>query len=287
MSDRGNSSTRGRAGKQALGVFLVPRQALTSVRRARLVTVIALIAGGIAGTTDPAQAQRMQRDSGIAAELRQHTKELLDAIAPGDVAVWNRLLDERVIQIDEDDVVRDKPQILADLKPLGPGLAGNLEIDDFRVVVRGNVAVVSHEDKEYLDYHGQVVRSRFRTTDTWIRTPPGWRLLASQVLAAQQDPPAVRLDPGLLCAYAGRYALTPVLTATLECHGDALLFDRQGRPARRFLAELPDVFFEPGAPRTRRIFQRDESGHLTGFVDRREGRDIVWKRIDSAPEFGH
>jgi hypothetical protein len=251
--------------------------------RARLVTGIVLIAAAVATPIDSAQAQRARPESAIAAELRQNTKELLDAIAPGDVAVWDRLLDEKVIQIDENDVVRSKAAILADLKPLGPGLTGNLEIDDFRVVVRSDVAVVSHEDKEYLDYHGQVVRSRFRMTDTWIRTSGGWRLLASQVLAAQQDPPAMRLDPDVLCAYAGRYALTPQLTATIECHDDALLFDRQGRPTRRFLAELRDVFFEPGQPRTRRIFQRDEAGHLTGFVDRREGRDIVWKRTDPAP----
>jgi hypothetical protein len=34
----------------------------------------------------------------------------------------------------------------------------------------------------------------------------------------------------------------------------------------------------PGAPRSRRIFSRDASGHIIGFVDRREARDIVWKR---------
>jgi hypothetical protein len=42
------------------------------------------------------------------------------------------------------------------------------------------------------------------------------------------------------------------------------------------------VFFEPGAPRTRRIFQYDDRGHITAFVDRREARDITWKRIGAA-----
>ena len=31
--------------------------------------------------------------------------------------------------------------------------------------------------------------------------------------------------------------------------------------------------------RTRRIFQRDSSGAVTGFVDRREGHDIVWRKV--------
>jgi hypothetical protein len=41
-------------------------------------------------------------------------------------------------------------------------------------------------------------------------------------------------------------------------------------------AEAPDVFFVPGQPRVRKIFLRDASGHVTGFVDRREGRDVKW-----------
>ena len=35
--------------------------------------------------------------------------------------------------------------------------------------------------------------------------------------------------------------------------------------------------------RTRRIFQRDSSGAVTGFVDRREGHDIVWRKVRWAP----
>jgi hypothetical protein len=81
-------------------------------------------------------------------ELRQNTKALLDAIAPGDVGVWNRLLEDDALQVDENDVVRNKTQVLADLKPLGPGLRGHLDIDDFRVTRRGEVAVVTHEDDE-------------------------------------------------------------------------------------------------------------------------------------------
>jgi saccharopine dehydrogenase-like NADP-dependent oxidoreductase len=86
-------------------------------------------------------------------------------------------------------VVRNKREVLAELKPLGPGLTGHLKVDDFRAVVHGDTAVVTHEDHEYLDYHGQVLRSRFRMTDTWGHHPEGWRLLASQVLAVLKTHP--------------------------------------------------------------------------------------------------
>jgi hypothetical protein len=226
----------------------------------------------------PTPAADTAGSDGLAAELRHNTQALLDAIAPGDVAVWEKWLDPAALQVDENDVVRGKPEILAGLKPLGPGLVGHLYIDEFRIAVRDNVAVVTHEDNETLDYHGQVLRSRFRMTDTWRQTPDGWRLLGSQILAVLQDPPAVSLDHATLCSYAGRYALTSTIVATIRCADDRLLVVREGQPVRTFLPELKDVFFEPGQPRTRRIFVRDAGGRVTGFVERREARDVRWLR---------
>jgi hypothetical protein len=244
--------------------------------------MLAIVCGMFLGSAAAATARLTAPDSAVAQELRRNTQALLDAIAPGDVGVWDRLLDARAIQVDENDVVRNKSEILANLKPLGPGSTGHLEIDDFRVALAGNVAVVTHEDNEYLDYHGQVIRSRFRMTDTWIRTRQRWRQIGSQVLAVLQDPPAIQLDSVVLCSYAGRYALTDQIIGTIQCRDGELTFERAGRPGRRFLAEVPDVFFEPGAPRTRRIFLRAQDGHVTGFVDRREARDILWTHIDEA-----
>jgi ketosteroid isomerase-like protein len=221
----------------------------------------------------------LEDQSALEAKLRGDTQMLLDAIAPGDVAVWDKLLDPAALQVDENDVVRGKSEVLAELKPLGPGLVGHLAIDDFRVTVSGDVAVVTHEDNETLEYHGQLLLSRFRMTDTWHKTPNGWRQLASQALAVLQDPPSVSLDRTTLCSYTGQYALTNAILANIRCAGDKLLVERAGRPQRTLLPEVKDVFFEPGQPRTRRIFKRDARGRVTSFVDRREARDVLWKRI--------
>jgi hypothetical protein len=239
---------------------------------------VAIAQGKSTGRSGALPASDSQSPNSV---LRANTQALLDAIAPGDTAVWNRLLDPAAIQVDENDVVRTKPEILASLQPLGPGLVGNLAIDDFKVALHGNVAVVTHEDNEYLDYHGQVIRSRFRMTDTWVDGANGWRLLGSQVLAVQKDPPSIELDHATLCGYNGRYAMTSDITATMQCAGDSLVMKRTGHPDRFFLPEVRDVFFERGQPRTRRIFQRDAEGRITGFADRREERDIVWKRLGS------
>lgn len=242
-----------------------------------LTTLLALAFASCArSSARPASAQATE------AELRHNTQSLLDAIAPGDTALWNRLLDSGAILVDENDVVRSKQQQLAALRPLPAGLTGNLAIDDFKVALHGDVAIVTHEDKEYLDYHGQIIHSRFRNVDTWLHEAEGWREIGSQTLAVLQDPPRTRLDHATLCGYAGRYALTADIVATIRCAGDSLVMKRDGRPDRTYLPELRDIFFEPGAPRTRRIFQHDSHGRVSGFVDRREARDIAWKRVGPA-----
>lgn len=58
---------------------------------------------------------------------------------------------------------------------------------------------------------------------------------------------------------------------------------RQGGTMKPLLAEVRDVLFIAGQPRTRKIFQRDAEGNITGFVDRREARDLVWHRDHSGP----
>ncbi|MDQ2932331.1 MAG: nuclear transport factor 2 family protein [Gemmatimonadota bacterium] len=245
------------------------------------VAVLLLAACGTRATGAPAADNSVSQQT-AEAELRKDTQALLDAIAPGDTAVWNRLLDPNIIIVDENDAVHDKTGMLALLKPLAPGLTGHLAIDDFVVKLHGNFAVVTHEDNEYLDYHGQILRSRFRNTETWIRKDNAWRQTSSMILAVLKDPPAVTLDHVTLCGYSGRYAMTDSIVATIACSGDSLMVKREGRPDRAFRPELRDVFFEPGQPRTRRIFQRDAAGHIIGFVDRREARDLTWKRTGAA-----
>jgi hypothetical protein len=206
------------------------------------------------------------------------TQELLDAVAPGQRAVWERLLDERFIQVDENGIVRNKAELIAELQPLSAGLVGSIEVDRFRVVIEGDTAIAAVEMQEHLDYHGQPIRSRFRSLDTWRRTPQGWRLAGQHIAAVLKDPPAVALSREQLCAYEGVYSLKPGLETTITCADDGLTSRREDRPVVTYLPELLDIFFAAGQPRTRRIFTRDAAGRVTGFVDRREGEDVRWTR---------
>lgn len=211
-------------------------------------------------------------------ELRKIVQEMLDAVAPGDAQVWRRYLHERVVRVDETGAVQTKADLLKELSPLPPGLVGSMAVDTFKIETYGDVAVLAYETQEHLDYHGQILRSRFRVSDTWLKTSQGWQLVAEQVAAVLKDPPSMKLTQQQLCEYSGSYTLTAEIATTIRCTQDGLTAERSGRPPAQYLAEVPDVFFVAGQPRTRRIFVRDAQGKIVGFVDRREGEDIRWTK---------
>jgi ketosteroid isomerase-like protein len=239
--------------------------------RSRLLGFVALLLAGV-GVAQAATQSSAER------ELRKAVQEMLDAIAPGNADVWKRYLHERVVLVDENGVVRTKSEMLAEFSPLPPGLVGNLAVDKFKMEQHGAVAVLAYEAQEHLDYHGQTLQSRYRINDTWLKTRQGWQLLAEQVAAVIKDPPSIKLPQEQLCEYSGTYSLTAEITTTISCTADGLTAERSGRKPSAYLAEIKDVFFVAGQPRTRRIFVRDAHGKVVAFVDRREGEDIRWNR---------
>jgi ketosteroid isomerase-like protein len=239
--------------------------------RSRLLGFVALLVAGVGIAHSATQ-------SSAESELRKAVQEMLDAIAPGNADVWKRYLDERVLLVDENGVVRTKAEMLAEFSPLPPGLVGNLALDTFKMRQHGDIAVLAYEAQEHLDYHGQKLASRYRINDTWQKTAQGWQLLSEQVAAVLKDPPSIKLTQQQLCEYSGTYSLTAEITTTISCTADGLTAERSGRKPSPYLAELKDVFFVAGQPRTRRIFMRDAQGKVVAFVDRREGEDIRWNR---------
>lgn len=209
-------------------------------------------------------------------DLRQICQQLLDAVAPGDVKVWDKYLSPDIIHVDENGIVQTKAELLKELTPLPPGLIGTAKIDTFKAEFHGNIAVAAYEMQESLDYHGQMLHTRFRMTDMWLKTKEGWRLIAEQTSAVLKDPPAVKLPQSMLCAYDGTYSLTPDIEVNIHCSPNGLLAQRKGRPDVEYLPETSDVFFAPGQPRSRRLFVRDAEGKVIAMYDRREGEDIKW-----------
>jgi hypothetical protein len=215
----------------------------------------------------------------VAEILRQKSQELFDAVSSGSASVWERTLDPAARYTDEEGNVFTKAQMVAQTKPLPEGVSGTIQVTDFVATLHGNVAVTNYVADEHEDFHGHALHCRYRETDTWKKTPKGWRLIASQVLALRTDPPAVQLTAAQREEYCGRYELTPAITYEIRCKGDALEGEQTGRKTEPLRAEAPDVLFVPGRPRYRKVFQRAPDGRVTAFAERREAWDVVWKRL--------
>jgi hypothetical protein len=207
-------------------------------------------------------------------------QEMSDAIASGDVAVWDKYIDANVIYAEEDDSYKGKAILLKEIVPLPKGLSGEIKIDLLSYYEDGDTAVALFRQNETEHYFGQTIFAKYLTNTTWKKRADGWKLIAGQVLAEKTDPPAIALPPGELAQYVGTYKLkdsASIYRLTLE--NGILIGTRDSRKPATWNAEASDVFFIKGDPRIRKIFQHDASGKITGFVERRESWDVVWIKI--------
>ncbi|MFZ0313443.1 MAG: DUF4440 domain-containing protein [Candidatus Korobacteraceae bacterium] len=234
-----------------------------------VVLALALQTPAITNTTDQ-----------ITALLRAKDQALLDALAPGDRKVWEDALARDAVYVDENGVIMDRAAFLKQLEPLPAGVSGSLRITYYAAHISGDLATVIHNDDEQESYHGQVLHARYLTTETWRRDDGEWKLYLVHAYAVPNDPPAISLPPKELEQYVGRYSAGPDLVYVIRSDGGQLMGGRPGSTMRPLKVEVRDVLFVPEQPRIRKIFQRDAKGKITGFVDRRESWDLVWKKSE-------
>ena len=219
-----------------------------------------------------------------AAKLKQLSQAFSDASASGDTAALARMLDDRVVFMNEGGELASKRDIVGSAPGAPPAKAGAnrnvLVQSDWQVQLHGAVAVTSFTDNSTVHFDGQVMHARYRSTEVWLKEAGGWRMISSQTLAVPDAPPAIGLPPAELAQYAGTYTAGPDATVTISRQGNGLLSATNHAQPTPLLVEVRDVLFTASQPRIRRIFQRDGEGRITGFLARREGHDLRFRRVD-------
>jgi hypothetical protein len=211
-------------------------------------------------------------------ELPRIARALLDAVATGERAIWERHLADDGVFTDERGVRRTKAELLEILQPLPAGYEGRLEPRDIAVRDFGTTAVMTFRAEEHLTLFGQSVADTYFETDTYLWRDGRWQMVASHVQAEVGDPPATEEPAAKLARYAGTYQLAPEVRLTIRRDGDQLLMERDGRPPQPLLAETGRTFFTPGGWDARWIFVLDD-GRVTHLLARRRGTDLVWTRV--------
>lgn len=216
----------------------------------------------------------------VSAILLRKTQIFSDAGQRGDGGTMAGLLDDHVVFFNEGGDQATKQDMAAN-RPTGgqAGVTTRMTVTDWHCEVHGDVAVASFIDDQQQDWHGQPFHARYRSVETWLREKGEWRMIASETIALNDDPPTMSVPPATLDDYVGTYEAAPGVRFTFTRKADDIYASTAGGPPTIQKAAAPDLFFTPGRSRLTKLFQRDASGHIVGFALRREGHDIRFRRI--------
>ena len=236
-------------------------------------------------TSAPGSSAEQQQEGAAAPgvetekELVSIIQSLMDAVAVGDKAVWERHVADDLIYTDENWRVLTKREILADFKPLPKGYTGSIKVAEVKSRINGDAAVVSWQAHEEETVYGQRLAPVYLVTDTYFRRGGRWQLVAEQITVRPSERKPFVVDPKVYDALAGEYELTPGVTYAVTIEGGRLLGQRTGRDKQELLPADFNTYFVKGTIRGEKVFVRDAGGRVTAMLDRRENNDLVWKRI--------
>lgn len=205
-------------------------------------------------------------------------QQLLDAIAPGDTALWSKYLDPSYYMVNEEGKGVTRKEFLQDFGPLPKGFSGHINLTHPHLIFRNNLAVLHYVADEHEFVFGQELHTTYGTVNIYTKTDSSWKVIASQVFEIPQLPPAINISPTILKNYTGIYRLSDSVTCTISLEKDTLFIQKKGRKKEALFAETETVFFRQSDARGRKFFVKDDNGMML-MRERRNGEDLVWKRI--------
>ncbi len=215
-----------------------------------------------------------ETDAELATLLRAKDQALLTAVHRGGRAVWERLTTPDFLYVEEGSVTGREEF----LKELEPDFSEPLQIREYRVHRSGDTAIVVHRDDVPLTAEDLRRGGQYLMTEAWQRIGGEWRLRVVHIDAVRTDPPEVALTAAQADEMVGAYRHGEE-TYRIRRDGRRLVGVREGQAETELKAETRDVLFVAGNTRTRRVFQRDTAGKVTGFVRRDENTDVLWRRV--------
>ena len=105
-------------------------------------------------------------------------RELLNAILKGDASASERYLADTYVFTGPDGTVENKAQAIADLKS-GDLKLQSASLDDAKVQVYGDTAVVTYSSNDKGTYKGKDISGKTRWTDVFVHHNGRWQLVAS------------------------------------------------------------------------------------------------------------
>lgn len=239
-----------------------------------ILALLTLSSLGVAQTT-----ARTPSDSATEQELVRIAQGLLDAVASGNKAVWEKYVADDVIYTDENWRILTKKELVDSLSPLPKGYSGSIRMANVQSRINGDSAVLSYRALEEEYVFGQKLSPVYLITETYFKRNGTWQMVASHVIVLPSERKPLAVSPKAYESIVGEYELTPGVTYTITLDGNKLIGQRTGRAKEELLPADESTFFRKGTVRGEKVFVRDASGRATQMLDRRENNDLVWKRV--------
>jgi len=221
-------------------------------------------------------------DAQTQAELVKLTQALMDAVPVGDADVWQRILADDVMVVDEYGRRQDKAEAVKSIHAFPQGFSGSIEIRDPQLRLHGDVAVLNGEFYERESVFEQKLVVRYFFSNTFVRRDGAWQLLAANDVTLPTPPPDLAVSDLKLDDYPGVYRYGPGRAFTVAREGDALFYTTKSGGSRTGLqAVAKDVFMDTGDEKSLIVFRRDAHGAITELIERRKFNDLHLAR-DSA-----
>lgn len=206
---------------------------------------------------------------------------LMDSLASGDKAAWERVMDPACVVTSEEGQVTGRQQFLDEVRPLPEGLAGGIAVQELTVQEFPSFAVVRYLADEWESVFGQRLSVKYRVTNTYRRDGADWKMVASHLAVVTQDPPAQAVSGAGWPALVGSYRLLPAgWTLTVELRDGKLYAGRDPKKLKPLVPLTPDAFVLSGSlGEWLFVVENDKA---TRIVNLRKFATLVWTRVVDA-----
>jgi hypothetical protein len=217
-------------------------------------------------------------------EWFQSTTQLLyDAVAPGDKAVWERILAANCEITTEDGEVFDKTKFLKQLEPLPPGSSGHIRVRDLTVQMAGTAAVVHYWLDETEDVFEQHLATTYVETDVYKRAERSWKMVAAHITVVPRDLDPVPTHSSDWPALVGDYRVSDQSRRRYRVFmRDGALYGGPDPQSATLLIPLsPLVFFQKGSIHIM-VFVQDATGAITEVRELHKYNELRMRRVASS-----
>jgi len=224
----------------------------------------------------PAAATPVVADT-AAAEIGRALRERLEAYGRGDADAWGRYVADECLcgpstKVELQQEMRARP---AGVRIFSGPVTG------LEVRVHGDTAAARYRVTDMTAIGSQQVGVELIKAETYVKRGGRWWLLGGAETVLPVDPAIAAVDPAGYDALVGRYEYGPGVVDVVTRDGPRLLVQATGQPPEELFPETATAFFLKGQP-WRYVFET-KGGSAVSLRFRMYGRDLVAKRVDTAP----